>query len=249
MMRARRTRSCSSADPAASTVCTVLRSPPRRRVTRRRRLPTTASSPSSARLATPPASGCGTPRPTSLSRSALCRPPRSLRSSVQAQQPPESIGRRLAQTAQMRFVGRRAELAQFETALQEPSPPFAVLHVHGVGGVGKSTLLREFARLAKDAGRAVIALDGRDVQASRQEFPRAFAEARSDAPDGKFSLPAAGAVVLIDTYEALHALDGWLRESFLPRLPARTLVVLAGRNVPALAWRTDVAWAPLARIL
>ncbi len=168
---------------------------------------------------------------------------------MQAQQPPESIGRRLAQTAQMRFVGRRAELAQFEAALQEPSPPFAVLHVHGVGGVGKSTLLREFARLAKDAGRALIALDGRDVQASRQEFLRAFAEACSDAPDGKLSLAAAGAVVLIDTYEALHALDGWLRESFLPHLPARTLVVLAGRNVPALAWRTDVAWAPLARII
>jgi hypothetical protein len=40
-------------------------------------------------------------------------------------------------------------------------------------------------------------------------------------------LPA-DSILIIDTVETIAALDAWLRESFLPRLPARTLVVLAG---------------------
>ena len=35
----------------------------------------------------------------------------------------------------------------------------------------------------------------------------------------------------------------------LPQLPARTLVVLAGRHAPAPAWSTDIEWAPLTRVL
>src|SRR5262249_7877352 len=56
-------------------------------------------------------------------------------------------------------------------------------------------------------------------------------------------------VLLIDTYEALGPLDAWLRESFLPQLPARTTVVIAGRHAPAAAWRTDPDWSELARVV
>src|SRR5262249_47315488 len=56
-------------------------------------------------------------------------------------------------------------------------------------------------------------------------------------------------VLLIDTYESLAPLDTWLRESFLPQLPARGLVVLAGRNKPEAAWRTDPEWVDLTRIV
>jgi GTPase SAR1 family protein len=42
-----------------------------------------------------------------------------------------------------------------------------VLHVHGPGGVGKTTLLHEFVQLAADEGRPVIMLDAREIKASR----------------------------------------------------------------------------------
>src|SRR5262249_54983089 len=57
------------------------------------------------------------------------------------------------------------------------------------------------------------------------------------------------AVLLIDTYEALAPLDAWLRESFLPQLPGRTTIVIAGRHPPASPWRTDPDWSDLARIV
>ena len=73
------------------------------------------------------------------------------------------LGDRLAAARRRRFVGRAAELALFGSALAEAEPPFALLHVHGPGGVGKTVLLGEFARLAADAGVPVVWLDGRDL--------------------------------------------------------------------------------------
>lgn len=52
-------------------------------------------------------------------------------------------------------------------------------------------------------------------------------------------------MLILDTYETLNPLDGWLREQFLPRLPADALVVLAGRNPPSTGWRADPGWRDL----
>jgi hypothetical protein len=46
--------------------------------------------------------------------------------------------------------------------LADSEPPFALLYVHGPGGVGKTLLLGEFARLASVAGVPAVRLDGRD---------------------------------------------------------------------------------------
>jgi hypothetical protein len=56
-------------------------------------------------------------------------------------------------------------------------------------------------------------------------------------------------VILLDTYETITALDAWLRDIFLPQLSANVLFILAGRNPPAAAWRTDPGWQSLVRIL
>ena len=50
---------------------------------------------------------------------------------------------RLAAARRARFVGRLAELELFRAALLEQEPPFAVLHLFGPGGVGKTALLGE----------------------------------------------------------------------------------------------------------
>jgi hypothetical protein len=51
-----------------------------------------------------------------------------------------------------------------------------------------------------------------------------------------------GVVLLVDGYEELGPIDGWLRQGFLPGLPADWVVVLAGRGAPAAPWRSDPGW-------
>ena len=149
-----------------------------------------------------------------------------------------SLAARLERARRAAFVGRVAELELFRTALLSEEPPFVVLHIVGPGGVGKTSLLREFEQIASEQGRTVLHIDGRDIEPS----PKCFAEAIAERPSAPF-------VLFIDTYEALASLDRWLRESFLPTLPVYSVVVIAGRSEPAPAWRTDLEWAALTRII
>ncbi|WP_299538703.1 ATP-binding protein [uncultured Streptomyces sp.] len=144
-----------------------------------------------------------------------------------------SLAERLRWARERAFVGRRRELALFRAALDGAPGAPAVLHVHGPGGVGKSTLLRRFADESRDAGRPVVEVNGRLTDPSPAGF-RAEAAALGTAPD---------AVLLIDAFEHCQGLEGWLRDHFLPGLPGRTLVVLAGREGPSPAWIADLAWS------
>jgi hypothetical protein len=56
-------------------------------------------------------------------------------------------------------------------------------------------------------------------------------------------------VLLVDTFENLGPIEDWLRDSFLPQIPAQMLVVLAGRNPPSVGWRADLGWQSLLRSL
>jgi ATP/maltotriose-dependent transcriptional regulator MalT len=152
---------------------------------------------------------------------------------------------RLAAARRRSFVGRGEELALFAEALQSEQPPFVVLHVHGPGGVGKSTLLGEFARLCEEAGVSALSLDGRNVPPT----PDGFLNALRDKTGSGDPLAALSArqVMLVDTYEALTPLDSWLRDQFLPQAPERAMVVLAGRNPPSAGWRVDPGWQEITR--
>jgi hypothetical protein len=164
--------------------------------------------------------------------------------------PSARLGDRLASARRERFVGRQAELSSVRAALLLPVPPYAVLHIHGPGGTGKTTLLRELARIAAECDRPVVTLDGRYIEPSPAAFRAALATASGRPVDDSVDpcLPARG-VLLIDTWERIEGLDGWLREAFLPTLPADCLVVLAGRNVPAAGWHTDLDWSALTRMI
>jgi hypothetical protein len=162
------------------------------------------------------------------------------------------IADRLTAVRHGRFVGRRAELELFRSALQTDELPFVVLYIYGPGGIGKTTLLREYARIAAESGRPVVHLDARNVDLSPPGFLLALRQSmglgEEELPLAKRAWPPNG-VLLIDTYETLAPLDAWLRETFLPQLPAQNLVVIAGRNPPAPAWRTDIDWASLTHIV
>lgn len=143
---------------------------------------------------------------------------------------------RLETVRRRRFVGRAAELARFAALLDAgPDADVSLLAVHGPAGVGKSTLVRRFADLARERGLTVLALDARDLPGT----PDAVAAALEPLTGGT----AGRALLAIDTYELLADVDDRLRRDLLPRLPADTLVVLAGRHPPAAGWRTDPGWA------
>jgi AAA ATPase domain len=152
------------------------------------------------------------------------------------------LGDLLDEARRRTFVGRRPELASFDDALMDRSSR-RVLLVHGPGGIGKTTLLLEFRARARAADRAVALLDGREIDPSPEGFEHAVLIGLGDrAAAGPVAELLAGAVLLVDGYEQLGAIDGWLRQAFLPALPADGLVVLAGRDAPAAPWRTDPGW-------
>ncbi len=148
------------------------------------------------------------------------------------------------------FVGRAGELELFRSAVEEGEPPFSVLYIRAPGGVGKTTLLRRFEQVAAEAGIASARVDGRDVQSTPEGFLTALgASLHLDVHAGDVLGGLGPAVVLIDTYEALLSLDSWLRDEFLPQLPAHVLVVAAGRPPLPTAWRADPGWRDLLRIV
>jgi hypothetical protein len=167
--------------------------------------------------------------------------------------PSGTLGDVLTEHRRSRFVGRSAEIELFRSALDDAiDPPFAVLHVHGPGGVGKTSLLHALGLVAADRGAAVARLDGGDLDPSPISVLQAL-EPMLALPtgDGPIAVPdgAGRLVLLVDAYEQLAPLDHWFRTRLLPRLPASTIVVIAGRDAPSRAWRTDPAWGALLRVV
>lgn len=163
------------------------------------------------------------------------------------------LANRLSTARRSVFVGRTDELQLFTETLSAPELPFFVLYVYGPGGVGKTTLLSAFADIAGQRQVYLIHLDARNIETSPEGFLDALGAAMHLAP-GASLVDAIAAhpgrlLLFVDTYELLTPLDGWLRESFLPGLSENVLVVLAGRNPPAKAWRQDSGWQSLLRVV
>ncbi|WP_030200253.1 ATP-binding protein [Streptomyces sp. NRRL S-87] len=132
---------------------------------------------------------------------------------------------RFAEARARGFVGRRAEVERFRRILAEGQG--AVVHVHGPAGIGKSTLLRQFGWLAARAGRPVVRVD-------------AESGSGETGPGGL----APGTVVVVDLPAAVPA-----AERLLADVPDDTVLALADREPPPLAWRTDPAWQGLLHVL
>lgn len=164
----------------------------------------------------------------------------------------ESLAISIASERRRLFVGRQAELSALDAWLGEPDPPTRLFHVTGMGGIGKSTLLRRMFERARAEPVTGIWIDGRATSATPAGF-LAYLAAMFDFP-GRLTLDRIRAGVLtrrlsgrsiwcVDNYEALEPIHEWLWEAIFPELPARGhLVVLASRGIPASTWRTDPGW-------
>lgn len=163
------------------------------------------------------------------------------------------LGDRLKAARRRHFVGRESEKELFRAAVIAPEPPFFVLYIYGPGGVGKTSLLHEFGLLAEQAQMRPIHLDARNLEATPDSFLVALAQGLGLTGQTEslrtIASHAQRTVILVDTYELLTPLDTWLRDLFLPELPANALFVVAGRNPPAASWRSDPGWQSLVRVL
>ena len=122
---------------------------------------------------------------------------------------PATLADRLAAARRRRFVGRTAELDLFRGMVQATEPPFVVLFVYGPGGVGKTSLLGEYARRAQEWGVPTFRLDGRDLEPSPEGFSLALDRALGGEPGGSAVAALANrprSVLLLDTFEQVEAI-------------------------------------------
>ena len=127
-----------------------------------------------------------------------------------------------------------------------------VLCVTGPGGIGKTTLLGRYADLGRDLGRLVVRLDARELPPIASAYLAEVATQCGTDPteDPSSSDRRVGRLLLlVDTAERMTSLDRWLREELLPSLAADAVVVLAGREPPSVAWRTDPGWSGLVQMI
>jgi hypothetical protein len=146
-------------------------------------------------------------------------------------------------------VGRERERAALLELTGDGGP--VVAWVHGIGGAGKTALLRAFAAEAREAGAAVVALDCRTVEPTEAGVLGALSE-QLDAPvhsvpEAAEALRALGdpVVLILDGYEVLTLADAWVRLTLLPALPATARIAIGSRDRPSTAW--SGALGPLLR--
>jgi hypothetical protein len=155
----------------------------------------------------------------------------------------------LSQQAARNFVGRKQEIEQLLSLFTDGKA--AVVFVHGISGIGKSSLLNIFAAEAQARGAVVIKLDCRTIKPS----PDGFLRELNDAIGGvsveleqlatRLSQLGERVILALDTYEVFRMMDTWLRQVFIPILNDTVHVILCGREAPVAAWYTSPGWEGL----
>ncbi len=145
--------------------------------------------------------------------------------------PRRTLAARLEDRDRGRFAGREAELAFLDRCM-EADPPASVVHICGPGGIGKSALLRAAARRARAIGWEVVSVDGRELGPASTVLEGVVRKA------GRMrkGIRGGGPLIVLDSYERISSLDGYLRRDLLPTLPDRALVLIAGRGEPDPGW-------------
>jgi len=159
----------------------------------------------------------------------------------------------LSERALAHFAGREREVDTLVGLFEKGGP--LVVHVHGVAGIGKSSLLEAFARRTRAQGIRLVRIDCRNVEPTARglltELSDALGESLSSVEDVAQRVASFGEAVAIvlDTYEMFVLLDTWIRQVFVPSLPVNARVAIGSRNPPSPAWRTAPGWQGLFRSL
>ncbi|MET0023166.1 MAG: winged helix-turn-helix domain-containing protein [Sedimenticola sp.] len=145
--------------------------------------------------------------------------------------------------SQGNFVGRTDLLDKLASTLEPQGA--RVVHVSGIAGIGKSTLIEMFSDRAHKRGGQVIRLECRNIEPTENGFIQALANALRSPADCIENIstllgePGTPVVLALDTYEVLLLMDTWLRQVFVPLLPDNVSLHLYSRERPLPAWQTD----------
>ncbi len=153
----------------------------------------------------------------------------------------------LSETRRRLFVGRDAEIARLASWLSDPSRPDGprLFWLHGVGGVGKTTLLHRLETLAFEHNVPMVTISCAHLRPSPEALLQAIAtsygvETPSTIPRQLAASPVG--LLVLDGYEAVRGIDDWVRERFVQQLPVGWRLVLSGRSPPGMRWRVDPTW-------
>jgi hypothetical protein len=162
------------------------------------------------------------------------------------------IGDLLAQRAREGFIGRSAEL-EVLLGMLDGGPQ--VVFIHGIAGIGKSTLLEAFAEQARSRGATVVRLDCRGIEPTERGFLHELGIAiglpavTPEQAAERLGTLGSRVALSLDTYEVFRLMDTWMRQVFLTLLPENVRVVLAGRDRPVSSWLTAPGWQGILRSL
>ena len=122
------------------------------------------------------------------------------------------------------------------------------MFIHGIPGIGKSSLLELFLARARTCGATVVKLDYRSIEPTERGFIHELGAAiGGDTPTVEESAESLGSlghrvVLALDTYEVFRLMDSWLRQIFIPALCDNVRVIICGRVPTVSSWLTSTEW-------
>jgi hypothetical protein len=165
----------------------------------------------------------------------------------------QKLGDIISERALAAFAGRVIEVEALLQLFEQGGP--LALYIHGVAGIGKSSLLEVFAARVRARGGRVVRIDCRTVEPTVHGFLTELTDALGEPLSTveevveRLSSFDERIVITLDTYEVFRLMDTWIRQVFTPSLPVNARVAIASRNPPSPAWRTTPGWQGLFRSL
>ncbi|MGG4108099.1 bacterio-opsin activator [Paenibacillus lautus] len=154
-----------------------------------------------------------------------------------------------------RVIGLEREIKSFTDWLEDSNAEPSIFSISGIGGIGKTTLLLQMARTARQSSVRSLWLDGQaglttsGAFLASLEMTLATEYGRTRDPESALlpfivnELQLQRTVLFIDNCEEIEKLEGWLFSRFLSELKsARVLIVCASRNGLPLKWQTNPEW-------
>ncbi|GEA52592.1 hypothetical protein VIN01S_33960 [Vibrio inusitatus NBRC 102082] len=134
---------------------------------------------------------------------------------------------------------RSRELSFLAQSMQCDGPD--VIGVYGIAGVGKSTLLNQFATLYPDR---CFKLNCQQIEPTPRAFLQYLQQITNSDDESLSAISAAldlapnqsVPVLLLDQFESINLIESWLRQECMPALLGKIRIIFCGRLVPASQW-------------
>ena len=169
----------------------------------------------------------------------------------------KTISDRLAQASKISFVGRKAEFDLLLDSLESEELPFQVAYIHGMGGIGKTHLVKALINTLNKEIQLIL-LDCRNIEPTPKGYLTAFCNESGFSAEEDNELSSAiknindknlRTLIVLDTYETFGLMDTWLRQMFIPSLSQNVLTIIISRQPPNSAWITTPGWDSLLKVI